>query len=157
MAIDVRTVLDAFEPSLFVPHLQSKDRLGVLREMVERVQAAGVIRDGALLLEMLQQRESLGSTGIGHGVAVPHGRSLAVPRLIAAFGYHPRGVDWNSVDEAPVHLVFLVLAPPLEQTSRYLPFLGRIVEFVNDPGRRADLQTIKDYDDFQEKMRVALG
>lgn len=157
MSIDVKTVLDAFEPSLFVPELQSKDKSGVLLEMVERVQASGIVRDVPLLLAMLEQRESLGSTGIGHGVAVPHGRSLAVPRLVAAFGRHRVGVEWGSVDGAPVHLVFLVLAPPLERSSRYLPFLGRIVEFVGDAGRRDGLHAIEDYEDFQEKMRVALG
>lgn len=157
MSIDVKTVLDAFEPSLFVPELQSQDKSGVLLEMVERVQASGIVRDVPLLLAMLEQRESLGSTGIGHGVAVPHGRSLAVPRLVAAFGRHRTGVEWGSVDGAPVHLVFLVLAPPLERSSRYLPFLGRIVEFVGDAGRRDGLHALEDYEDFQEKMRVALG
>ena len=157
MSIDVKSVLDAFEPSLFVPQLKSKDKTGVLREMIDRVQAAGIVRDARLLFAMLEQREGLGSTGIGHGVAVPHGRSLAVPRLVAAFGRHQKGVDWGSVDEAPVHLVFLVLAPPLERSSRYLPFLGRIVEFVGDARRRDDLLALEDYEDFQEKMRVALG
>ena len=157
MSIDVKTVLDAFEPSLFVPQLQSNDKPGVLREMIERVQAGGIVRDAPLLMEMLEQREGLGSTGIGRGVAVPHGRSLAVPRLVAAFGRHPRGVEWGALDGEPVRLVFLVLAPPVEQASRYLPFLGRIVEFVSDADRRDELHELADYEAFQEKMRVALG
>ncbi len=155
--IDVQTVLDAFEPSLFLAPLTSQDKAGVLRELVARVCRSGIVRDERLVLEMLQQRENLGSTGIGHGVAVPHGRSLAVPRLVAAFGRHPTGAPWGAVDGQPVQLIFLVLAPPVERPSRYLPFLGRIVEFVGSPERRADLGSVASYEAFQERMRVALG
>ena len=96
MGIDVQTVLEAFTPSLFLDELQAPDKAGVLREFVTRVRATGIVRDEGLVLEMLLQREGLGSTGIGHGVAVPHGRSLAVPRLVAAFGRHRTGVHWNA-------------------------------------------------------------
>lgn len=157
MPIDVQTVLDAFPPALFVPTLTATDRAGVLRELLSRVHAGGIVRDPEVLLAMLLQREKLGSTGIGHGVAVPHGRSLAVPRLTAAFGRHEAGVEWNAIDGRPVRLVFLVLAPPVERPVRYLPFLGRIVEFVGDAARREALATPGDFESFQEQMRAALA
>lgn len=157
MSIDVHAVLEAFHPSLFLPQLEAHDKTSVLRELVARVHGTGIVRDPDLLLEMLLQREALGSTGIGHGVAVPHGRSLAVPRLTAAFGRHPTGVAWDAVDGQPVKIVFLVLAPPLERPNRYLPFLGRIVELVGDAGRRQALEAPSSFESFQEKMRAAVG
>ena len=157
MAIDVQTVLDAFEPALFIPKLRSKDRESILLEMVEEIEQRGVIRDRDLVAEMLRTRERLGSTGIGHGVAVPHGRSLAVPRLIAAFGRHAKGVEWEAIDGAPVRFVFLVLAPPLDQSNRYLPFLGRIVEAVSDDAQRDKLAAVESYEEFQESIRDSLA
>jgi mannitol/fructose-specific phosphotransferase system IIA component (Ntr-type) len=156
LAIDVDTVLEAFQPTLFIPKLKAKKKDSVLQEMVEKVCASGIVRDADPLLEMLRSRERLGSTGIGRGVAVPHGRSLAVPRLVAVLGLHTKGIEWEAVDGEPVHMCFLILAPPLEQSSRYLPFLGRIVETVSDEKRREQLTGIKTYDEFQEIMRDAL-
>ena len=157
MAIDVDTVLEAFQPTLFIPKLKAKKKDTVLKEMVEKVCASGIVRDADPLLEMLRSRERLGSTGIGRGVAVPHGRSLAVPRLVAVLGLLSRGIEWDAVDGEPVRVVFLILAPPLEQSSRYLPFLGRIVETVSDDQRRDQLTGITTYEQFQEIIRDALA
>lgn len=157
MAIDVQTVLEAFDPSLFLPKLTGKTIDAVLREMIVPVCSQGLVREADLLFEMLRSREQLGSTGIGNGIAVPHGRSLAIPRLTAVFGRHPRGVNWHAVDSKPVKIVFLILAPPLEQHSRYLPFLGRIVESVSDAKRRAVLARVSTYEKFQENLRDALA
>jgi PTS system fructose-specific IIC component len=76
---------------------------------------------------------------------------------VAAFGRHPKGVDWDAVDSEPVHLVFLILAPPLEQPSRYLPFLGRIVEAVSDDKIRAQLTEKESFGEFQETLRDSLA
>lgn len=157
MAIDVDTVLEAFQPTLFIPKLKAKKKDAVLQELVKKVCDSGIVRDADPLLEMLRSRERLGSTGIGRGVAVPHGRSLAVPRLVAVLGLHAKGIDWDAVDGEPVRLVFLILAPPLEQSSRYLPFLGRIVETVSDEARREQLAGITTYEELQEIIRDALA
>ena len=157
MAIDVDTVLEAFQPSLFIPKLKAKKKDTVLQELVEKVCATGIVRDPDPLLEMLRNREKLGSTGIGRGVAVPHGRSLAIPRLVAVLGLHSKGIEWQAVDGEPVRLIFLILAPPLEQSSRYLPFLGRVVETVSDEERRQQLTGITTYQEFQEIIRDALA
>ena len=157
MAIDVDTVLEAFQPTLFIPKLKAKKKDSILKELVEKVCASGIVRDADPLLEMLRSRERLGSTGIGRGVAVPHGRSLAVPRLVAVLGLHSKGIEWEAVDGEPVRMCFLILTPPLQQSSRYLPFLGRIVETVSDEKRREQLTGIKTYEEFQEIIRDALA
>ena len=157
MAIDVQTVLNTFDSSLFLPELTAKNKRAALSEMVKLVSESGIVRDPNLLSEMLHSRESLGSTGIGNGIAVPHGRSLAIPKLVAAFARHPKGVKWEAIDGKPVHFIFLVMAPPVEQSSRYLPFLGRIVESVSSEARRKKLLKITNFEEFQEYMRDALA
>lgn len=157
MAVDVQTVLGTFVPSLFLPSLISRDKDGVLRELVGHVRASGLVREDAPLLEMLKSRERLGSTGIGHGIAVPHGRSLAVQHLVAGFAKHEKGVEWDSVDGEKVHLIFLILAPPVEMPNRYLPFLGRVVEAVSDPERRSKLVEVTSFPQFQDFLRHALA
>jgi mannitol/fructose-specific phosphotransferase system IIA component (Ntr-type) len=157
LAVDVQVVLETFDPALFLPSLAAPDKDSVLQELVAHVQAQGLVREREPLLEMLRSRESLGSTGIGHGIAVPHGRSLAVPRLVGGFARHAAGVPWDAVDGKPVHLIFLILAPPLEQPTRYLPFLGRIVEAVSDADRRKRLAKAATYEEFRRALRDALA
>jgi mannitol/fructose-specific phosphotransferase system IIA component (Ntr-type) len=157
LAVDAQTVVGTFEPSLFLPSLVSTTKNEVLRELVGHVQSSGLVRETAPVLEMLKRREQLGSTGIGHGIAVPHGRSLSVQRLVAGFAKHEKGVEWGSVDDKPVHLIFLILAPPVEQPNRYLPFLGRIVEAINDPDRRSSLGGVNTFPEFQRFLHDALA
>lgn len=157
MAVDAQMVVGTFEPSLFLPSLVSTTKNEVLRELVGHVQSSGLVRDPAPLLQMLKSREQLGSTGIGHGIAIPHGRSLAVQRLVAGFAKHEKGVEWDSIDGEPVHLIFLIMAPPIEQPNRYLPFLGRIVESINDPDRRTALTNVSTFPEFQRFLRDALA
>ena len=85
------------------------------------------------LLRVLRRRESLGSTGVGRGVAIPHCRSLVASRLRLAFGRHRAGLDYGAIDDRPVHFLFLIVAPPLEVSNQYLPVLGRIAQFAKEP------------------------
>src|SRR2546430_4370436 len=74
---------------------------------------------------MLKRRETLGSTGIGQNIAIPHCRALAVNRLRVAFGRKLDGIDFNAIDGKPVHYFFLIVAPPLEVSNQYLPVQDR--------------------------------
>jgi mannitol/fructose-specific phosphotransferase system IIA component (Ntr-type) len=85
------------------------------------------------VLRILKRREQLGSTGVGRGIAIPHGRSLAVNRLQLAFGTQPGGIEYQSIDGRPVHALFLIVAPPLEVANQYLPVLGRIAQLAREP------------------------
>ena len=107
----------------------SKDQ--VLAELVAHLGVAHE-HDG-LLLRILQRRESLGSTGIGRGVAIPHCRTQLTSRLRVVFGRKLEGIPWDSVDGQPVNYIFLLAAPPVEVSNDYLPVLGRIAELVKEP------------------------
>lgn len=100
------------------------------------------------LFRTLKRRENLGSTGIGKGIAIPHCRSLVVPRLHLAYGRHRTGLDFKAIDGAPVHHCFLIIAPPLEVSNQYLPVLGKIAQFAKDaavPGLLDDLASTSDF------------
>lgn len=90
-------------------------------------------RPSTTIVRQLLRREMLGSTGFGNGIAIPHCRTLAVNRLRLAFGRHRAGLPWQAIDQRPVHANFLIVAPPAEMSNQYLPLLGRIAQFVQDP------------------------
>ena len=103
---------------------------------------------GQALLTMLQRRETLGSTGVGRGIAIPHCRSPALTRLRLAYGHHAVGVEFQAMDSRPVHDFFLIVAPPLEISNQYLPVLGKIAQFAKDadvPERLAQLRSADDF------------
>ena len=144
-----------FEEDLFIPALASTDKTGVLRELVDALVRSQKIREGDILFQMLEQRENLGSTGIGRGVAVPHGRSLAMTRLAVVFGRSEAGVEFDALDGKPVHLFFLTVAPPQDRSNLYLPVLGKIVETVKSARQRRRLLSAKDFDEISEILEEA--
>ena len=101
-----------------------------------------------ILFKMLKRRENLGSTGIGRGIAIPHCRSLVVNKLRVAFGRKPAGVEYNAIDNQPVHNFFLIVAPPLEVSNQYLPVLGKLAQFAKDPEITRRLAELKTPDQF---------
>ena len=105
-------------------------------------------RASETLVRVLQRRESLGSTGVGRGIAIPHSRSLVTTRLRLAYGHHRAGVDYGAIDNRPAHDFFLIVAPPLEVSNQYLPVLGRIAQFAKDadiPDRLAGLTSAEEF------------
>lgn len=100
------------------------------------------------LLRILRRREELGSTGVGRGIAIPHGRSLVVEAVRVAYGRSPAGIPYRAIDARPVHHFFLIVAPPVEVSNQYLPVLGKIAQFGKEPDvpERLDrLQTVEEF------------
>ncbi|MFH0777414.1 MAG: PTS sugar transporter subunit IIA [Candidatus Eisenbacteria bacterium] len=135
-----------FESALFIPELKALDAQHALEEMVDCLFVNGRIKDKALVLEMLYRREGLGSTGIGKGIAIPHGRSLAAPELSLLIARSPAGVDFDSVDKKPVHVFFMIVAPPHDRANIYLPVLGKIVEKIKEPRVLPKLMKTNDFE-----------
>src|SRR5687767_9374337 len=106
----------------------------------------------SILFKMLKRRENLGSTGIGRGIAIPHCRSLVVNRLRVAFGRKPGGVEYNAIDNQPVHNFFLIVAPPLEVSNQYLPVLGKLAQFAKDPEITRRLAALNSPDEFVQLL-----
>ena len=113
--------------------LQATDKKGVIAELVEVLVVAKKIdeRDRAKLVHSLLERESLGSTGVGHGIGIPHGKLEGVRELVAAFGISQKGVDFQSLDGDPVYLFFLLVAPQ-DSAGPHLKALARISRLLKD-------------------------
>jgi nitrogen PTS system EIIA component len=103
-----------------------------------------------ILFKMLKRRENLGSTGIGRGIAIPHCRSLVVNRLRVAFGRKPAGVEFNAIDNQPVHYFFLIVAPPLEVSNQYLPVLGKLAQFAKEAETTRRLELVESPGEFMD-------
>jgi mannitol/fructose-specific phosphotransferase system IIA component (Ntr-type) len=123
---------------------ETKDE--ILREMISLLRLDE--KSEGILFKMLKRRENLGSTGIGRGIAIPHCRSLVVSRLRVAFGRKVGGVDFNAIDNQPVHHFFLIVAPPLEVSNQYLPVLGKLAQFAKTDGVSKRLQEIQTPEQF---------
>jgi PTS system nitrogen regulatory IIA component len=123
---------------LLVPHLQSKNKKGVLEELAGVLVARGKLRDLDQVVEVLLDREKLGSTGIGDGIAIPHGKIKDLNGVVASFGRSPEGVDFESLDQKPAHLFFLLVAPE-NSAGVHLKALARISRLLKDPSFRKRL------------------
>jgi PTS system nitrogen regulatory IIA component len=126
--------------------LQATTREEVLPELVSLLGLDE--RSEGVLVQMLERREGLGSTGIGRGFAVPHCRSLVVNELRVAYGRHNRGIDFQAIDGRPVHHFFVIVAPPLEVSNLYLPVLGRLAQLAKVPDMPGRLLAVRSADEF---------
>ena len=121
--------------------LAARTKDDVLKELIRLLHLDD--KAEAMLYKMLKRRENLGSTGIGHGIAIPHCRSLVVNTLRVAFGRKLDGVEYKSIDEKPARFFFLIVAPPLEVSNQYLPVLGKIAQFAKEEDVPARLETLQ--------------
>ena len=142
-----------FHEDLCIFSLRSKKKASVLQEMVKHLKAAGKIADERFILEMLKNRESLGSTGLGLGVAFPHGRSIAITDITVLFARTPSGVDFESLDGEPTRIFFLILAPSEKGAETYLALLSQLTALVQEPETLKKLYEVKNY----ERLLAVLG
>jgi nitrogen PTS system EIIA component len=137
---------DFFSSDAIVPALSGRTQDTLLPELISYLKLDE--RSSETLLKILRRREELGSTGVGRGIAIPHGRSLVVNRVRLVYGHSPNGVAWQAVDNRPVHHFFMIVAPPIEVSNQYLPVLGRIATFAKEPDIPQRLSRLESADDF---------
>jgi PTS system nitrogen regulatory IIA component len=146
---------DFFSEDAIQLDLQGTSKDEVLRELIA---VLGLDEKNQLMLfKMLKRRENLGSTGIGRGIAIPHCRALVVQKLRVAFGRKREGLDFQAIDDKPVHFIFLIVAPPLEVSNQYLPVLGKIAQFSKEadvPERLMQLRSPAEFMQLLEEKGV---
>ena len=152
--MEAEKLITFFEDDLCLFHLRSKKKLSVLQEMVKHLAGTGRISDEAFIMEMLKNRESLGSTGLGDGVAFPHGKSLAIKELTILFGRSAAGVDFESLDGKPTRVFFLILAPSDRGATTYLAILSELINLVQKPDK---LSLLCDCTDFETLTQILGG
>lgn len=138
-----------FQEPLCNFNLKATTKREVLAEMVDAICAEQNIKDRDIIIEMLLNRESLGSTAIARGVAFPHGRTLAVRDLSVVFGRSVKGVDFDAVNKEPTHLFFLIIAPPQDKDNLYLQVLGQMVNVIKEDTARDELLAVSSFAQLQ--------
>jgi PTS system nitrogen regulatory IIA component len=135
-------ILDVLHPDAIVANLGGRTGPEVLAELSRPVAAATGL-DPAHLQQTLLDRERLGSTSVGDGVAIPHGRLVELPALTAAFGRSTAGIDFKGIDGKPVHL-FMALFAPQAAASSYVQVLARVSRLFRGAAFRAAILAAPD-------------
>jgi PTS system nitrogen regulatory IIA component len=125
-------IIDYLKEERVIPELQGTDKRSVLKELSGVLVEPCQVASAEELLQVLLDREKLGSTGIGEGIAIPHGRLKKLKNFLVSFGRSMKGVDFDSIDRKPSQLFFLVMAPENSAVDN-LKLLGRIVTLLKDP------------------------
>lgn len=143
-------IIDFLTPEMVMPQLAGQDKAQVLRELAQGLAAKHPEIPVEDLIAVLTERERLGSTAIGDGIAIPHGKLAKVDRILGAFGRHAKGVDFESLDGNPTHLFFVLVAPE-DSTNLHLKALARVSRLFKDPSFR---QKLIDAADAEEIFRL---
>jgi PTS system nitrogen regulatory IIA component len=128
-------ILDILAPDAVVPEMRAATKAEALTELADRLADLHPSIDRARLVQVLTDRESLGSTAIGEGIAIPHGKMPGVNNVVAAFGRSPQGIDFDSLDGKPTRLFFLLVAPE-DSAGFHLTALARVSRLLKDKGFR---------------------
>src|ERR1044071_1132573 len=133
---------DLITPEGVIASLKAKNKKQALQEMSQR--AAELTKlDARQIFETLLQRERLGSTGVGRGIAIPHGRMPALTRIVSVFARLEEPIDFEALDDEPVDLIFLLLAPE-HAGADHLKALARISRLLREPSTIERLRASRD-------------
>lgn len=133
-------ISEFLQEEMILPELHATDKEGVLREMAHHMcaSAPGMAESEERVVKALLERERLGSTGVGEGVAIPHAKVSGIGKLMAVFGRSVRGVPFDAIDQHPVNLVVLLLVPE-NSAGMHLKALARISRLLKNSAFREGL------------------
>ena len=138
-------ILDVLDKEAILVDLKSRDKIGILNELVApAARITGI--DHNEMVKVLMERERLGSTGIGGGIGIPHGKLKHLDRLVLGFGLSRNGVDFESMDGQPTHLFFLLITPE-HATDLHLKLLARVSRLLKKESLKEMLMNATSVDD----------
>lgn len=139
-------IIDLLAPASILPNLQAGNKRNVLEELAKPLVPGPDELSLQTVLDVLLDRERLGSTGIGDNVAIPHGKLPQLSRLMLSFGRSVKGVDFDSMDGKPSHLFFMLLAP-VNSAGLHLKALAKISRMLMNQTFRDNLIKAKGAED----------
>jgi nitrogen PTS system EIIA component len=145
-------ITDILSADMIIPDLKGTTKPDILSELAKLLTSKYKeisLRD---LLAVLAERERLGSTAIGDGIAIPHGKLRGVAKIIGAFGRHVNGVDFDSLDGGPSQLFFVLVAPE-DSASLHLKALARVSRLLKESSFRDHLIAAKDSDELYKLIK----
>ena len=140
MKLNLKKLLGSRNVSL---ELRGKNKREVIAEMVDLIAQTGDINDREAALTCVLAREAKMSTGMEHGIAIPHGKTDTVKKLVVGVGIHREGVDFESLDGQPAH-IFIMTVSPLNKSGPHIQFLAEISRILNDGQVRDRLLDVDD-------------
>ncbi|NTV43757.1 MAG: PTS sugar transporter subunit IIA [Syntrophobacteraceae bacterium] len=135
-------ILDILSETSIISELKGTTKKAVLEELIDAIRVQNPQLDRDRLMSVLLERERLGSTGIGDGIAIPHGKIKDLNQLVLSFGKSSHGVDFESMDGRPVHLFFLLVAPETS-SGIHLRALAKIARLLKNNTIRKRLGSVK--------------
>lgn len=148
--MDLTTLLT--EKTVAIP-LEVKTKEECIEKMAEHLVQAGFVKDQVAFVEKVLNREKTGSTGIGFGVAIPHGKSNGVQKPGVAFARLAQPIDWQALDNNPVSLVFLIAVPEESAGNEHLQILAAISRRLIHEEFRQQLMETQSFDDLIETLK----
>lgn len=135
-------------------HLQARTKREIIAELVALLESAHGIDSHGEILDRVLRRESMMTTGIGNGVAIPHGKARAVDRMVAACAVAPEGVDFESEDGQPVQL-FVLFVSPETATTQHVRALANLSRLLKEESVRRSLREARTVEDFMATLTNA--
>ncbi|MCK5175517.1 MAG: PTS sugar transporter subunit IIA [Planctomycetes bacterium] len=139
------------QPTCVKAPLEGTDKDSVITELVELLADSGQLLDKEVVLEAVLVREQTRSTGIGSGIAIPHGKCAGVKELVMSIGITKDGVDFDSIDGKPVSIVIL-LASPIDRTGPHIQALARISRLMLDEDFKTNLENATSAEEVYEQI-----
>jgi fructose-specific phosphotransferase system IIA component len=132
----VKTLLDILKPDCVKVPLEAREKKAAIRELVDLLASADAVNEPDTIFQSVWEREKTKSTGIGLGLAIPHGKPASEDHIIMAIGKTAEPMDFGAIDKKPVRLIVLIATPP-DKTSDHIQVLARISRLMTDEGLRA--------------------
>ncbi len=140
------------QPECLKVTLAGSDKESAITELVDLLDAAGVLQDRDTVLNAVLTREKTRSTGIGSGIAIPHGKCGAVKELVMAIGIAKEPIDFQSVDSHPVKII-LLLVSPADQTGPHIQALARISRVMLDDNFKTKLENAQSVKEAEQLLK----
>lgn len=135
-------LIEILKPQNIKVPIVSHNKADAIAELVNLLAANGEVSDGAKVLEAVMERESTRTTGIGSGLAIPHGKSAATANLVLAIGKTHEPIDFQSIDKKPVNLICLLVSPP-DKGNPHITALAQISRLMSDDKFKIGLSAAK--------------
>ncbi len=130
------------QPTCVKVPIESRDKKAIIEELINLLDNEGLLSDRKAVLDAVMKREKTRSTGIGSGIAIPHGKCAAVRELVMAVGIAKEPIDFDSVDNKPVTIIILLVSP-LDQTGPHIQALARISKLMLNAPFKSSLENAR--------------
>ena len=148
------SILEFLSPESVLVPLEADNKRDSIDVLIDRLAEKCNLPDPEEMKRVVWERENQRSTGIGQGLAIPHGKSQYLKNLIMAIGIIPEGIEFDSIDQKPVKMIALLLSPS-DRIAEHIQALGRISRLMNDENFRGKAYAAQNAEDLYEQIRVA--